>query len=67
MEVIENEKDHMCIRAIEFPEIDSFIEHRIAGWIERALEISGCRNVLVEIPESIAHGARYTEFKAKWL
>ncbi len=39
---------------------------RIAGWIERALEISGCDNVEITFPESMTRGDRKTIFDIKW-
>ena len=42
------------------------IEHRIAGWMERALEISGCKGIRIEIPKSLTKGALETVFAISW-
>ncbi|MDA3893716.1 MAG: hypothetical protein PF517_18795 [Salinivirgaceae bacterium] len=42
------------------------IEYRIAGWIERALEISGCKGIKVEIPESFTKGDTRTVYECSW-
>jgi len=42
------------------------IEHRIAGWMERALEISGCKGIKIEIPKSLTKGANETVFSISW-
>jgi hypothetical protein len=53
-------------RITEFPEMDKMIEYRIGGWLERALEINGCKSVRVEIPKSLAGFHPYTEFNITW-
>ncbi len=42
------------------------IEYRIAGWIERALEISGCKGADIEVIESFTRGDAKTVFQCKW-
>ena len=54
------------VHLIKFPEIDKVIEYRIAGWMERALELSGCKNVQVNIAKSLTAGDSKTEFHMKW-
>ncbi|MBN1184332.1 MAG: DUF2378 family protein [Bacteroidales bacterium] len=50
----------------EFPQPNEVIENRIAGWIEAALELSGCKNVTVNIAESKAKGQRRTVMNLSW-
>ena len=50
----------------EFGESSNIIENRIAGWYEKALEISNCKNVTVNILTSIANGDTTTTFECKW-
>ncbi|MDQ1351221.1 MAG: hypothetical protein QG657_1523 [Acidobacteriota bacterium] len=54
------------VRITKFPEIDKTIEYRIGGWIERALEINGCKDVKVEITKSLTTFDLYTELKITW-
>jgi hypothetical protein len=66
MEVILQEKKRTRIILKDFPDIHRLIEYRIAGWMERALEISGCKNVDLKIPKSIIDGDDVTEFDISW-
>lgn len=50
----------------KFSEIESTIEYRIAGWIERVLEIAGNKNITVEVTQSLKDFKPYTEFLVKW-
>jgi len=54
------------VRITKFPEMDKTIECRIGGWIQRALEINGCKDVKVEITKSLTTFDPYTEFKITW-
>lgn len=66
MQVIENTRGHAIVRALDFPGMHKVIEFRMAGWMERALEISGCKNVEMKINCSITEGAQYSEFEGSW-
>jgi hypothetical protein len=66
MQVVENAQGHAIVRVVDFPEIDKVIELRMGGWMERALEISGCKDVQMKIVCSITEGAPYTEFQGSW-
>lgn len=59
-------KTSFVFRITKFDQIDEVVEHNIAGWMERALEISGCKNVQVTIPKSLSKGFPYSEFYLKW-
>ncbi len=49
-----------------FPEPDELVELRIGGWMERALEISGCTAVQTLITHSLARGDPVTEYVSAW-
>jgi hypothetical protein len=49
-----------------FPEPDEMVENNIAGWMEAALEISGCKNVNIEITKSLTRNDKVTEFSFSW-
>ena len=66
MKVIENTKGYAMVRVTEFLEMEKVIEHRMGGWMERALEICGCQEVKMEITKSITTGDPYTEFQSTW-
>jgi hypothetical protein len=66
MEVTEKGSDYVVLHITRFDEPDALIENRIAGWIERAMEIHGFGYVQVDIPLSLARGDAYTELRVKW-
>lgn len=66
LEVIEHSEKDGIVHITQFPDSDSYIEHRIAGWMGRALEISGCRNVSVNITSTLTKDDPYTEYRITW-
>ncbi len=66
MQIKNKRPNGVDLHITKFPEPHSVIEARIAGWIERALEINNCKNVIVEIGESMASGDDKTIIYAKW-
>ena len=54
------------MKIVEFPEPDELIEFRVCGWIERALELTNCKNPVVKIAKSLTRGDEYTEISVKW-
>jgi hypothetical protein len=66
MEVVKKGTDYVVLHITRFDEPSELIEHRVAGWIERAMEIHGFGYVLVEITKSLAHGDELTEFHVSW-
>lgn len=66
MEVAEHRAKSVKLIMTEFDQPSDVIEYRIAGWIERALEISGCEGIVVNIPESFTKGHSRTVFYCSW-
>ena len=62
IEVPFNERGNATVRITEFPEIDKTVEYRIGGWMQRGLELNGCKDVQVEITRSLMKGDPYTEY-----
>ncbi len=63
-----DQQDNSFIANItEFGLPSEIIEYRIAGWIERALEISGCNKVTISIVRSMARGDTTTEYQINWV
>jgi hypothetical protein len=50
----------------EFKEISDVIEARVGGWIEKALEICGCKNINVAFTKSLLRGDDCSQFVIKW-
>jgi hypothetical protein len=66
MKVVENRRGFAIVHVTEFADIEKVIEYRMGGWMERALEICGCKKVKMEITKSITKKDPYTEFQATW-
>ncbi|HBE72607.1 MAG TPA: hypothetical protein DDW31_00620 [candidate division Zixibacteria bacterium] len=60
------EDGRAVVQITELPGIHRLLEHRVAGWIQRALEIHGCREVEVAVTRSLAGGDAATEFLITW-
>lgn len=65
-EVPVNEKRHAIVRITHFEEPHLIVDYRIQGWMEKALEVSGCTDVRIEIRRSMARGDEVTEFEGTW-
>ncbi|MHB9027390.1 MAG: hypothetical protein ACYC9O_01335 [Candidatus Latescibacterota bacterium] len=66
IEVTNSDSNHVTLRITEFPEMSKVVEYRIAGWMERALEICGSTNVTVNLTNSLADGDMCTEYSISW-
>jgi hypothetical protein len=66
MKVVSQEDRKAVVHITKFSEPSALIENRIAGWMEKALEISGCKNVKILITQSLVKGSPYTEIIATW-
>ena len=56
----------MIIQFTQLPIKNELIEYRIAGWMEMALEICGCKNLSVVISKSMAKGENIFETTINW-
>ncbi|MCP4674072.1 MAG: hypothetical protein GY854_00830 [Deltaproteobacteria bacterium] len=59
-----NNQGRLCI--YDFADKSGLLEHRIGGFIQRAVEISGASKVEVVIEKSIAAGSDFIEYIASW-
>jgi hypothetical protein len=66
MVVLNIQKNNLLVHLTKFPEPERIIEENIAGWMERALEKSGCKNVKTIVTKSITKGSPVTEFALSW-
>lgn len=66
MSVTNSTDKSMVLNITKFPEPNSIVEYRIAGWIQRALELTNCKNVDVKISKSLTKGDDITEFNISW-
>ncbi len=66
IEVIEASGKSVILYITEFGSPHVIIEKRIGGWIEKALEITGCKDIEIDIPRSMAKGDPVTEYRISW-
>lgn len=66
LKIVKNNDGHSILRITYFPEIDKTTEFRIGGWMERGLEMNGCKNLSVNITKSLTRFDAYTEYQIKW-
>lgn len=64
--VVSEEDKKVVVHITKFAEPDRLVEMRVAGWIERALEVSGQKNVKVDITRSLSTGDILTEYMVNW-
>ena len=66
LEVMDSDPTHVVVHISEFPEMNKVVEYRIAGWMERAIEICGSMHVTVNITKSLTDGDSCTEYSINW-
>jgi hypothetical protein len=66
MKVVECRKGQGIMQITKFPDMDQLLEIRIAGWMERAIEISGGKQPNIKITQSLTAGDPLSEFLATW-
>jgi hypothetical protein len=66
MKTAKNEGNNLVLHIAGMENPEKLIEFRIGGWIEKALEISGSKDINVEITKSMARGDVITEFTISW-
>ena len=66
MSVMEKTSTSVLLEISGMTESDVVIEYRIGGWIEKALEISGAKDIKVIFPKSMVSGDRVTQMQINW-
>lgn len=64
--VVHNGSECATLRIVAFAEPHDLVETSVCGWIERGLEISGCRQVQLERTASLVWGDDSTEIEIHW-
>lgn len=57
---------HIILQITRFDEIHSVLEHRIAAWGMRALELAHCKNAQYTITKAISKKEAVTEIVYTW-
>jgi hypothetical protein len=66
MNIVDKVKGGATFRITQFEDAHPTVEHRILGWIERALQISGAKSPQVQIVCSMTSGAACTDINCRW-
>jgi hypothetical protein len=66
MTVVQRTETGVLLEISNMTESDVVIEYRIAGWIQKALEISGAQEINIDFLRSIAQGDPVTQLKIQW-
>ncbi len=66
MKVADSAEKIATLQITSFPGLETIVENRIGGWMQRAVEITGQKNVEVRITRSMAAGDPFTEFVGTW-
>lgn len=65
--VLVKEEERLAVTQFrDFPEKSGLVEVRIAGWVQRALEISGQKGVQVQVTRSVSRGDDCIELTCTW-
>lgn len=65
IEVVHSTSNSMVLQTSQLFK-NEILEHRMAGWMEKALEICGCNDLSVNITKSIAKGSDVFEVSITW-
>lgn len=57
---------HVVLNISKLPVNHEVLEARIFGWIQKALEVTGCKNVQIKPIKSMAKGDSITELMITW-
>jgi hypothetical protein len=66
VEVTENSKTSAVLAITDFSDYHLLLEYRLCGWIERALEISGCVDIHVGAIKAYTKESPSAEIKLQW-
>jgi len=66
IKVLSSTKKSVILMIDDFPEYADVVEKRIIGWIDKALEISGCENVKTQVVHSLLSGDPFSELFTTW-
>lgn len=64
--VVDSTDHSMLVHFSRLPTANEYLEYRIAGWMEKALEICGCKDLSVRTTQSIAKGDDLFEVQISW-
>lgn len=66
VEILSQSETNAAVRLGDLGDYDQYLELRIVGWIERALELHGCSGISVTMRCSTENGERFSEIGVAW-
>ena len=66
IEIVNVDEKKTILKITEFSEMDEIVEMRILGWIEKILELCGCRNICLNVVKSLCRGDSVSEIEGTW-
>ncbi len=67
IEIVESDPKGMSIRITKITGKSGILENRMGGWMKKALETCGCKELDIQIVKAISKGDAYTEYTIKWI
>ena len=64
--VKESGSKHVVLHILKLPSSHEVLEARIFGWIQKALEVTGCKDVKINPVKSMTKGDSITELMITW-
>lgn len=64
--VVDSSEHSMLVHFTKLPKESELLEYRISGWMEKALEICGCKDLSLNILKSIGKGDDLFEVEITW-
>lgn len=66
MSIVQKSSKSYILIISKFDLFNAIIEYRIAGWCQRALELTNCKNVKYNINKSLTKSDEVTEIEFRW-
>jgi hypothetical protein len=66
MSVVNKENQKITLRLADFPDKSGIMEQVIWGFVEIALQMSGAKEISIELPKQLALGHPLSEFLIQW-
>ena len=67
IDIVESHSKGMLIHITRITGKTGILENRMGGWMKKALEICGCKELDIQIGKAISRGDAYTEYTIKWI
>ncbi len=66
VEIVNYKKHKATLKITKLDNPDLITENWFIGWLNQSLKLSGCKNVVINKPKSLAYGDSLTEITISW-